>query len=152
MRSTIRQLREAKGLSQKELAERLGTSQVTLSGWETGRHVPNGTHLQQLAAALEVPMGDIAFGGEVRMALRAQVRSIILEAAASQEHSGVWRTDAGVFVRDRFAPVERLFTGIKPAFVDYCNREGELTVVPIGTQRRGMRQTAVWKFPVELPV
>lgn len=151
MRSTIRDLRKARGLTQGQLAELVGTTQVTLSGWEQGRHVPNGTHLQNLAAVLEVPMGDIAFGGEVRIALREQVRQIIEDAAASGEHSGIWRSENGTFVRDRFGPVERLFKGIRPAFVEYCNSAGELIILPIGTQRRGLRQTPVWRFPVELP-
>jgi transcriptional regulator with XRE-family HTH domain len=151
VRSTIRELRKVKGLSQAEVAERVGTTQVTLSGWENGRHVPNSLHLQKLADVLDVPMGDIAFGAEVREANRARVRRLIAEAASDGSNPGIWSSENGIFVRDRFKPVEALFAGVRSSFVEYCNSAGELIVLPIGTQRRGVRQTPVWRFPAELP-
>lgn len=38
--STIRQLREAKGLTQAELAEMLSVSAKTISKWETAKGLP----------------------------------------------------------------------------------------------------------------
>jgi len=150
-RRLISELRKEAGLSQQELADRIGTTQVTLSGWENGHHVPRANHLQALSEVLGVPMGEIAFGGEVREVLTARVRSIIQAAVDSGDSAGVWRTDDAIYVRDRFKPVTNLFTGMRVPFLDYVNRVGELVSIPIGTPRRGVRQVPVWKLPLELP-
>ena len=41
MQSTVRERREAKGLSQEQLALELGVSRQTISYIETGRYVPS---------------------------------------------------------------------------------------------------------------
>jgi transcriptional regulator with XRE-family HTH domain len=48
----LRQLRTRANLSQRELAERLGLTQSTLSGWERGTRQPTVTSMEQLAAAV----------------------------------------------------------------------------------------------------
>ncbi|MGY1714220.1 helix-turn-helix transcriptional regulator [Geodermatophilus sp. SYSU D01106] len=48
----IRQLREAAGLTQAELAERTGTSQSAVAHLESGRRIPTLTTLQKFAHAL----------------------------------------------------------------------------------------------------
>lgn len=45
----IRELREARGLQQKELAIDLGVTQPTISGWELGIKVPSARNTQRLA-------------------------------------------------------------------------------------------------------
>ena len=50
--STIRQLREAKGLTQAELAGTLSVSAKTISKWETAKGLPDISLLEPLAAAL----------------------------------------------------------------------------------------------------
>lgn len=45
----VRELREAKGIQQKELAIDLGVSQPTISDWESGRKVPSARSTQKLA-------------------------------------------------------------------------------------------------------
>ena len=52
--STIRQLREAKGLTQAELAGTLSVSAKTISKWETAKGLPDISLLEPLAAALGV--------------------------------------------------------------------------------------------------
>ena len=39
--STIKELREAKNLTQAELARRIGVSSKTVSKWETGKGLPD---------------------------------------------------------------------------------------------------------------
>jgi DNA-binding XRE family transcriptional regulator len=48
----IRALREAKGLSQRELAERVGTTQSAIARLEAGRVSPSLPTLDRVAAAL----------------------------------------------------------------------------------------------------
>ena len=50
--TAIRQLREAKHLTQAELAEKLAVSAKAISKWETARGLPDISLLEPLAAAL----------------------------------------------------------------------------------------------------
>jgi len=59
MMPTIRDLREARGLTQKELAQQVGVSALSVYNWEGGRKVPGGLHLFKLANVLGVAAGDI---------------------------------------------------------------------------------------------
>ena len=52
--NTIRKLREAKKLTQVQLAEKLDVSDKAVSKWETGKGLPDITLLEPLAAALGV--------------------------------------------------------------------------------------------------
>lgn len=45
----IREAREAAGMTQNELAARLGINNVTLSGYETGKHDPKSETLVKIA-------------------------------------------------------------------------------------------------------
>jgi len=49
----VRALREHLGLSQRELAEELGTRQQTISEWETGLYQPRGTSARLLMLVAE---------------------------------------------------------------------------------------------------
>ena len=57
--STIRQLREAKGLTQAELAGTLSVSAKTISKWETAKGLPDISLLEPLAAALGVSVLEL---------------------------------------------------------------------------------------------
>jgi len=52
----IRSLRQRAGLTQIELAQRIGCSQSTLSEIETGEVDPKQTRLETIARALDVPI------------------------------------------------------------------------------------------------
>ena len=58
----IRQLREARRMTQSELAEKLGVSSKTVSKWETARGLPDITLLQPLARALGVSVIELMNG------------------------------------------------------------------------------------------
>jgi DNA-binding transcriptional regulator YiaG len=49
----IRQLRQHMGLTQSELADRLGTRQQTISEWEVGMYQPRGTSTKLLSIVAE---------------------------------------------------------------------------------------------------
>lgn len=59
----IRQLREGKNLTQRQLAENLYVSPRTVSRWETGRNLPDFDRLILMGEFFAVPVGDIITGG-----------------------------------------------------------------------------------------
>ncbi len=50
LKNKLKQLREEHGLSQVELAEKLGKSQNTISSWETGRTMPRMKDMNALCS------------------------------------------------------------------------------------------------------
>ena len=52
----LKQLREAKGLSQAALAEKVGVSCEYIARLETGKHDPPLSRVEKLAKALKVPI------------------------------------------------------------------------------------------------
>ncbi len=59
---SLRQLRQARGWSQQDLAVRLGVSQGAVSLWERGVRLPYRRTRQRLADLFGVGVGEIAFG------------------------------------------------------------------------------------------
>lgn len=64
--TTIKQLREAKGMTQIELADKIGVSSKTVSKWETGKGLPDITLWNPLAQALQVCVMELMSGQTVR--------------------------------------------------------------------------------------
>ena len=54
--SIIRAKRKEKGISQREFAEKLGTSQNAIHNWETGKRQPKFARLVTIATVLEEPV------------------------------------------------------------------------------------------------
>ncbi len=59
MKYQIKQLREASGLSQVALAEKLNVGQSTVAMWETGENVPRADKLPELAKILGCTIDDL---------------------------------------------------------------------------------------------
>jgi putative transcriptional regulator len=57
---TIRQLREAQGWTQLELANKLEVTPATVYNWERGRYEPSASKLRAIAQAFGVSMDNIA--------------------------------------------------------------------------------------------
>ena len=77
--------REAQGMTQAELAQRIGTRLQTLKNWEDDRSEPRANRLQMLAGLLGVSMVWLLTGeGEGGPALRARE-----EKTMSSEHSAL---------------------------------------------------------------
>ena len=55
-------LRRKKGLTQAELAERIGVSNKSVSRWETGQTMPDYDQMLKLCALLEVDLNDLLSG------------------------------------------------------------------------------------------
>lgn len=54
-----RRRREELGLTQSQLAERLGIWQGSLANWELGKREPRSTELRAWARALQLDPGDL---------------------------------------------------------------------------------------------
>lgn len=54
----LKEIREKQKLSQKQLAEKAGIGQQTISNWENGIREPLWSNLLALAQALEVSLDD----------------------------------------------------------------------------------------------
>lgn len=56
--TSVRAVREARGLSLRQLEERTGINRGVWSQIENGRLLPQARHLAALAVALDVPAGE----------------------------------------------------------------------------------------------
>ena len=63
--SMIKQLREGRGMTQLQLAEKLNVSDKAISKWETGRGYPDISLLEPLAASLGVSVIELFAGQHV---------------------------------------------------------------------------------------
>jgi len=57
--NSMRELRKAMMLSQRELGEKIDVPQTTISDWETGKYLPDVYQASKLAKALGVPLDDL---------------------------------------------------------------------------------------------
>lgn len=55
----IKEIRSARGITQAELAERIGTTVATISRYESGQREPTLTIAAKLAAALDCSVDDL---------------------------------------------------------------------------------------------
>jgi len=63
--STIKRLREAKGITQLQLADEIGVSSKAVSKWETAKGMPDITLIEPLAKALGVSVAELISGNTV---------------------------------------------------------------------------------------
>ena len=58
----LKELRKEKGITQEELAEKLGVSGRTVSRWETGTNMPDISLLVEIADFYEVDVRELIEG------------------------------------------------------------------------------------------
>jgi len=63
--TTIKHLREARNMTQAELAEKIGISSKTISKWETAKGLPDISLLQPLAGALGISVIELMNGEHI---------------------------------------------------------------------------------------
>jgi len=69
--TTIKQLREARGITQAALADMIGVSSKTVSKWETAKGLPDISLIQPLAKALGVSVIELMNGEQISNTNRA---------------------------------------------------------------------------------
>jgi transcriptional regulator with XRE-family HTH domain len=55
----IRLLRQVRGWSQEDLAERVGDTSATVCRWESGKRIPTLTTLERIGAAFQMPVPSL---------------------------------------------------------------------------------------------
>ena len=63
--ATIKQLRQQRGLTQAELAQRIGVSSKAVSKWETAKGLPDISLLQPLAQVLNISVIELLNGEQI---------------------------------------------------------------------------------------
>lgn len=63
--SAIKNLREAKGMTQAQLAEKIGVSDKAVSKWETAKGLPDITLIEPLSKALGISVSELISGEAV---------------------------------------------------------------------------------------
>lgn len=81
-RFDIRSRRKARGMSQLELAQRVGVSKVAVSRWESNDTLPTADKLPTIAAVLECEIEDLYDGETLRQVSEAAERRVREKAAA----------------------------------------------------------------------
>jgi transcriptional regulator with XRE-family HTH domain len=68
--SRLKELRESKNFSQRDIEKRTGLLRVYISRVENGHTVPSVATLEKMARALEVPMYQLFHAGEASASVR----------------------------------------------------------------------------------
>lgn len=66
----ISELRREKGLTQEQLAEKLGVTQKSVSRWETGKNMPDLSLLLPLSLELDISVSDLLEGEKISVEIK----------------------------------------------------------------------------------
>ena len=84
----IASLRKEKGLTQAQLAERLGISDRAVSKWETGRSMPDSSIMLELCDILGITVNDLLTGRKTTMENYKEIaEKNLIEMRRSEERS-----------------------------------------------------------------
>lgn len=72
----LKELRKEKGLTQEELAEKLGVSGRTISRWETGFNMPDISLLVEIAEFFDVSIPEIIKGERKSENMNEEVKEV----------------------------------------------------------------------------
>ena len=81
---TLIQLREAYGLTQRELANRLGMTEEEVSQWERGAAAPSAVHCRRLAELYGVPE-EVLLGSEETPGSREAAWAAVLDGKLDKQ-------------------------------------------------------------------
>lgn len=88
---TLKNLREIKGITQKDLGDYLGVSRATIAGYETKNHQPDYEKLEKLARYFEVSI-DYLLTGDDSFHIERMKRPLINERVLDTEVINVYKT------------------------------------------------------------
>lgn len=115
--ANLRLQRKKAGLTQVELAEKLGVSIATLRRWESGETAPTGTRIMELANLLKISPDEIVKEGEEMMPARA---SMLFPA---HEASGGMLVYEGEGTRIELPPTEKGYEIFQKLIENLMNRK-----------------------------
>lgn len=95
------ELRRKKGLSQEELAKKLGVRRATVSDWENGKYMPSNQYLILLSEALETPRVEIEAYFEGKPT-EIKLKEVLKEAIPSLLSCGYTKKEILEMVKDAF--------------------------------------------------
>ena len=93
-------LRKEKGLTQQQLADKLGVTQESVSRWETGRNMPDLSLLQTLSAELGISVSELLDGarGESKEKSADEVIHQVNAYTAQTKEKGAFTTGEVYFL------------------------------------------------------
>ena len=77
----LQSLRKDKGLTQEQLAEKIGVAQRTVSRWETGNNLPDIDILLDLSDFYEVDLREILSGERKSEKMKEEMKETVLQVA-----------------------------------------------------------------------
>ena len=98
----ILELRKQKGMTQKELAEKVGVSDKTISKWECGNSIPDITYLEALCNSLDISVNELLSGERLTdesYSEKAEENIMALMKENKSNKKGIrWRIVLGAFL------------------------------------------------------
>lgn len=87
----IKELRKKQGMSQKDLADKLGITPVLISQYENGKRNPKLETLQKIADALEVDISELSDSLNIKIGFLSNT-----EEATMSRLKEYWKRTAGI--------------------------------------------------------
>ena len=82
----IREFREARGMTQRQLAREIGVNEEVISNWETGKNRPNVDVLKKLCGSLGVSADELlGTGRDLAGLLSPDARSVAIKFEHAEE-------------------------------------------------------------------
>ena len=96
----LQELRKEKGLTQEQLAERMGVARRTVSRWETGSNMPDLDILMELADLYAVDLREILSGERKSERMDREMKETVLQVAdySSEEKTRLLQRMHGLFL------------------------------------------------------
>ena len=96
----LQELRKEKGLTQEQLAERMGVARRTVSRWETGSNMPDLDILMELADLYTVDLREILSGERKSERMDREMKETVLQVAdySNEEKTRLLRRMHGLFL------------------------------------------------------
>ncbi len=96
----LQELRKEKGLTQEQLAEKLGVARRTVSRWETGSNTPDLDVLLELSDFYAVDLREILNGERKSERMNEELKETVLQVAeySSEEKARLLRRMHGMFI------------------------------------------------------
>ena len=98
----ILEMRKQKGLTQKELAEKIGISDKTISKWECGNSMPDISYLESLCNSLEISVNELLSGecltGESYSEKAEENIMALMKENESNKKEGIGKSIVGVLL------------------------------------------------------